>query len=45
MEPASTGGFGYHRVEDRAGGPAVIYTEVPAEDPTMDFPVTLDLRR
>ncbi|WP_035612481.1 transglutaminase family protein [Haloferula sp. BvORR071] len=45
MEPASTGGFGYHRVEDRAGGPAVTYTEVPMEDPTMEFPVTLDLRR
>jgi uncharacterized protein (DUF2126 family)/transglutaminase-like putative cysteine protease len=45
IEPASTGGFGYHRVEDRAGGPAVIYTEVPMEDPTMEFPVTLDLRR
>jgi uncharacterized protein (DUF2126 family)/transglutaminase-like putative cysteine protease len=45
MEPASTGGFGYHRVEDRAGGPAVNYTEVPMEDPTMEFPVTLDLRR
>lgn len=45
MEPASTGGFGYHRVEDRAGGPAVTYTEVPQADPTMDFPLTLDLRR
>jgi uncharacterized protein (DUF2126 family)/transglutaminase-like putative cysteine protease len=45
MEPASTGGFGYHRVVDRAGGPLVAYTEVPMEDPSMDFPVTLDLRR
>jgi uncharacterized protein (DUF2126 family)/transglutaminase-like putative cysteine protease len=45
IEPASTGGFGYHRVEERAGGPLVAYTEVPMEDPTMDFPVTLDLRR
>ncbi len=45
MEPASTGGYGFHRVEDKAGGPAVSYVEVPMEDPTMEFPVTLDLRR
>lgn len=44
MEPSSTGGYGYHRVEDRAGGPAVTYTEVPQADPSMDFPLTLDLR-
>ncbi len=44
IEPASTGGFGYHRVEERAGGPAVAYTETPQADPTMEFPVTLDLR-
>ena len=44
MEPASTGGFGYHRVEERAGGPAVNYVEVPPEDAGMEFPVTLDLR-
>jgi len=44
IEPASTGGFGYHRVEERAGGPVVSYVEVPPEDPGMEFPVTLDLR-
>ena len=44
IEPASTGGFGYHRVEERAGGPVVSYVEAPPEDPGMEFPVTLDLR-
>jgi uncharacterized protein (DUF2126 family)/transglutaminase-like putative cysteine protease len=44
IEPASTGGLGFHRVEDRAGGPAVSYVECPPEDPGMEFPVTLDLR-
>ena len=44
MEPVATGGLGYRRLTERAGGPAVSYVEVPPEDLGMEFPVTLDLR-
>ncbi|WP_193214178.1 DUF2126 domain-containing protein [Luteolibacter marinus] len=44
MEPVATGGLGYRRLTERAGGAPVSYVEVPPEDLGMDFPVTLDLR-
>ncbi len=44
IETAATGDMARRRVEDRGGGPAIAYTEVPPEESSGEFPVTLDLR-
>lgn len=44
IETGALGTAGRRSMESRPGGPAVTYTEVRPEDPSHDFPVTLDLR-
>ncbi|WP_353566709.1 DUF2126 domain-containing protein [Haloferula sargassicola] len=44
IETAAVGVGGRRRMESRPGGPAVSYTEVRPEDPSHDFPLTLDMR-
>ncbi|MBB5352960.1 uncharacterized protein (DUF2126 family) [Haloferula luteola] len=44
IETGAVGRAGRRRMEAREGGPAVSYTEVRPEDPSHDFPLTLDLR-
>ena len=44
METGALGPGGSRRMESRAGGTAVSYTEVRPEDPSHEFPLTLDLR-
>lgn len=44
IETAAVGMGGRRRMETRPGGPAVTYTEVRPEDPSHEFPLTLDMR-
>ena len=44
IETAAVNGTGRRSMENRPGGPAVSYTEVRPEDPSHEFPLTLDLR-
>src|SRR5690606_37450877 len=44
LETLATGVMARRRVEDRGGGPAVTFTDVPPEESAGEFPVTLDLR-
>ena len=44
IETGAVGVTGRRRMESRVGGPAVSYTEVRPEDPSHEFPLTMDLR-